>query len=119
MHDRDVLAPDVIHHNFANARVHAPVPQEQQVSSLERRLHTSRQHDDNRRRRVRRDGETFPQHERRAENEREVENLCQELPRGELREVQHIGCVSGGFVECGTFVVLTGSWDGFENGWLR
>jgi hypothetical protein len=39
MHDWNVLALHIVHHDLANLRIQTPIPQEQQISSLERGLH--------------------------------------------------------------------------------
>jgi hypothetical protein len=39
MHDRNVLALHIVHHDLANLCVHSSIPQEKQISSLERWLH--------------------------------------------------------------------------------
>jgi hypothetical protein len=63
VHDRDILALDIVDHDLANLGIQPPVPQEQQVSPLERRLHGPRQHNNNRRRRVADYGKPLPEHE--------------------------------------------------------
>lgn len=45
MHDRDVLAPNIVHHHLSNLCIQSSVPQEQQVSTLEGWLHGSGQYD--------------------------------------------------------------------------
>jgi hypothetical protein len=41
MHDRNILALDVVHHDLTHLCIQPPIPQEQQISSLEGRLHGS------------------------------------------------------------------------------
>lgn len=81
MNDRNVLAPHIVHDNLADLRVHAAVPEKQQVAALERGLHTAGQHHDDGRGRVGRDAEPLPHHEGGTEDEREVEHLRGQLAR--------------------------------------
>ena len=62
MHDGYVLSLHVVDHNLADAGFfnHVSVPEEQQVASLECRLHASREDDDDGRRGVGDDAEAFP-----------------------------------------------------------
>ena len=89
MHNRDILPLDIIHHDFADLGILPAVPQEQEVAALERRLHAAGQHDNNRGRRVGGHGESFPEHEGCAEDERKVEDLGGELPRLHIGEAKH------------------------------
>jgi len=86
VYDWDILALDVIHHNLSYLGVLIPIPQEQEVSTLERRLHATGQHDDDWRRRIAQDGQPFPEHERGREHEREVEQLRELLPHRQAGE---------------------------------
>lgn len=93
MHDRDILAPDIIDHNLPNLGICPPIPQEKQITPLERRLHRPGQHHDNRRRGIGEDAEALPQHKGRGEDEREVKDLRCELPRFEGGEGgEHLCC---------------------------
>ena len=89
MHNRDILPLDIIHHDFADLGILPAVPQEQEVTALERRLHAAGQYDDNRGRRVGSHGEAFPEHEGCAKDEREVEDLGGELPRLHIGDAEH------------------------------
>ena len=92
MHNRDILASHIIHHNLADFRIHAPIPQQQDISALKRGLHAAGQDDDDGGGGVGDDGEAFPEHEGGGEDEGEVEDLGEELARlegGEGRE--HVG----------------------------
>ena len=89
MHNWDILPFDIIYHDFTDLGIPPAVPQEQEVAALERRLHAARQHDDNRGRRVGSHGESFPEHEGCAEDERKVEDLGDELPRLHIGEAEH------------------------------
>ena len=91
VHDRNILALNIVNHDLANLGVQPPVPQEQQVSPLERRLHGPRQHNNNRRRRVADHGKSLPEHEGCRKYEREVQHLCGELPGLHASDAEH-GC---------------------------
>jgi hypothetical protein len=39
VHDRNIFALNIVHHNLSDLCVQTPVPQEQQISPLESRLH--------------------------------------------------------------------------------
>ena len=80
MHNRNILSLHVIHHNLPNLRIQSPIPQEQQIPPLESGLHGPGEYDDDGRRRVGDDGETFPEHEGSGEDECEVEHLRGKLP---------------------------------------
>jgi hypothetical protein len=45
MHNRNILALDVVHHNLADLCIQPSIPQKQQISSLERGLHGSGEND--------------------------------------------------------------------------
>jgi len=64
--------------------------QEQQISTLESRLHTTRQHNYNWGWRVGNHTEALPHHERRREDEGEVKNLCECCSRA-LQGGKHVG----------------------------
>lgn len=68
MDDWDIFFSDVIHHDLTHFRARAAIPQEQEIASLESRLHTAGQHHDNWRRCARDDTEGFPDHESGREN---------------------------------------------------
>lgn len=86
MNNGDILPLDIIHHHLPDLRLHAPVPQEEQIPPLKRGLHAAGQHHHDGRRRVRRHRESLPEHERRRQHEREVEQLRQQLARLQGRE---------------------------------
>lgn len=96
MHDRDILPLNVIHHDLTNLRLHASIPQEQQIPPLKRGLHAPRKHDDDGRGRVGGDGEAFPEHKGGGENEGEVEDLGEELAGLEGGYCgEHCRCIGG------------------------
>ena len=72
MHDGDILAPDIIHHHLSYFGIQAAVPEEQQVSTLESRFHTSGEDDYDGRSGVGCDTQAFPEHKGCAEDEGEV-----------------------------------------------
>jgi hypothetical protein len=94
MHDWNILALDIVHHNLSYLRIQPSVPQEKQVASLKRGLHGSGEHNDNGGRRVGDDGKSFPHHEGGRQHERKVEDLCGELPRLHACDAKH-GCGFG------------------------
>ncbi|KFY92453.1 hypothetical protein V498_04944 [Pseudogymnoascus sp. VKM F-4517 (FW-2822)] len=83
MYDRNILPPDVIHHNLANLGLleEVPVPEKEQVPPLEGRLHRPREHNDDRGRRIGNHREPLPHHEGSREDEAKVEDLRERLPR--------------------------------------
>jgi len=62
MHNRDVFVLHVVDHNFTNGGFgeDVAVPEEQEVTALEGRLHASGEHDDYRRRRIGDDRKSLP-----------------------------------------------------------
>ena len=91
MHDRNVLALDVIYHHLPDLGVQPSIPKEQDVSPLERWFHGAGEDDNDGRRRVGEDGESLPHHERRAEHEGEVEELGEQLAWLQSAEGEHFG----------------------------
>ena len=81
MHDRDILPPDVVDDDLADLGGVVPVPEEEEVSALEGRLHAAGEDDDDGGGGVGEHGEGLPEHEGRAEDEGEVEDLERRLAR--------------------------------------
>ena len=75
MHNRNILPLHIVHHNLAHVGPGIPIPEEEQVSTLEGGLHGPGEDNDDGRRRVRDHAEGLPEHEGRAEDEGEVEEL--------------------------------------------
>jgi len=107
MYNRYIFPLHVVHHNLPHLGIHSPIPQEQQVSSLERRLHGSRKYHHDRRRRVRHHREAFPHHEGCRENKRKVEDLGGHLSRLHCAESEHrCGCAKACAVRAACFLFL-------------
>jgi len=100
MYNGNVLPTHIVHHYFSHLCLYAPIPQKEQVSTLESGFHAARQHDDDGRGGVGGYGEPFPEHEGGGEDEGEVEDLGGKLP----------GLHAGDCAEhiCGGWVCLVG-----------
>lgn len=86
VHDGYVLALDVVDYYLADLGGCIAVPEEEQVASLEGRLHGTGQDDHDGGGTVGNYAERLPHHEGGAEDEGEVENLLEGLPgRGQSR----------------------------------
>ena len=83
MHNRDILALDIVDDHLPNLRVQPAIPQQKDVAALKGRLHAAREDDDDWRGGVGEEAEALPHHEGGAEDEGEVEDLGEELPPGE------------------------------------
>lgn len=81
MYNWNILPFDVVNHDLSDLCFHSPIPQKEQISALESRLHASGQNDDDRRRGICCDGEPFPEHKGGRKHEGEVEELDEQLAR--------------------------------------
>ena len=77
VHDRNLLVVYLVHDNITDLGVFVSVPQEQDITSLERRLHGARQHDDYGGVCVGNDGIRLPEHVGRRKHEAQVQELGQ------------------------------------------
>lgn len=92
MNNRNILSFHIVHHNLADFGLcnDVTIPNKEEVASLKCGLHGAGEDDDNGRRGVGDNGKTLPHHERRREDQGEVEELCGGLP-GILECGQHGG----------------------------
>ena len=80
MHNRNVLPAHIVHHHLADLRFRAPVPEKEEIATLESGFHAAGEDDDDGRGGVCGYREALPEHEGGAEDEGEVEDLGGELP---------------------------------------
>lgn len=81
VHDGDILPFDAVHDDLAHLGGLIAVPEEKEISTLKGRFHAARQDDNNGGGGVGDDGEGFPEHEGRAEDQGEIKYLHRGLSR--------------------------------------